>query len=117
MTTHRRYYFNPPGEWTQGGHSRILEKLEQACEHFWWFRDPEVQGEPFGRLSFSFTASGRDQWWCHKRAMTLAIDCFYAIGFKEPVVPVPAWEPLAPHTQRGRYRKPVPASGPPHPGD
>ncbi len=113
MTTHRRYYFNPPGEWTHGGHQRILEVLQQACERYWWFKEPEVQGEPFGRLSFGFTSSGRDQWWCHERAMRLATDCFYAIGLREPIIPVPLWEPLAPHTNRGRYRNPVPASGDP----
>jgi hypothetical protein len=110
MTTHRRYYFNPPGEWTRGGHQRILEVLQRACETRWWFQEPEVQGEPFGRLSFGFTVSGRDQWWCHQRAMDLATDCFYTIGLREPIIPVPLWEPLEPHNNRGRYRKPVPAS-------
>ncbi len=110
MTTHRRYFFNPPGEWTQGGHARIKAKLQQACERHWWFNEPEVMGEPFGRLSFSVTVSGRDQWWCHTRAMRLAVNCFYAIGLDEKTVPEPMWEPLDPHTNRGRYRIPVPAS-------
>lgn len=104
MTTHRRYYFHPPGAWTYGGHARVKEKLEQACERHWWFDDPVVEGEPFGVLSFEFTASARDQWWCHSRAMKLAVDCFYVLGFDEQTVPVPVWETLEPHTNRGRYR-------------
>lgn len=110
MTTHRRYYFNPPGEWTAGGHQKIQEMLQRACERFWWFNEPEVQGEPFGRLSFSVTVSGRDQWFVHTRAMRLAVDCFYAIGFNEKTVPEPMWETLEPHTNRGRYR--IPATAP-----
>lgn len=110
MTTHRRYYFSPPGEWTEGGHKRILEILQQACERFWWFDDPTVEGEPFGRLSFSVTVSGRDQWFCHTRVMRLATDCFYAIGLSKSYVPEPLWETLEPHTNRGRYRHAAPAS-------
>jgi hypothetical protein len=108
MTTHRRYHFIHPGLWTQdGAHAIILGRLQAACERHWWYNEPEVSGQPFNRLSFEFTASGRDQWWCHVRAMNLARSCYHAIGLREDEVPDPMWEPLEPHTNRGRYRLPA----------
>jgi hypothetical protein len=105
MTTHRRYCFSHPGEWSRpGSHAKILEILQGACEHRWWYRDPSVDGEAFNRLSMCFTVSARDQWWCHRRAMKLAVDAYYAVGLAEPDLPTPEWEPLAPHANRGRYR-------------
>lgn len=103
MTTHRRYSFSYPDPWDKG-HDRVQRVLEQACAARWWFQDPEVTGAPFQRLQFSFTASGRDQWWTHRRALDLAVDCFIAAGLRETDVPLPEWEPLEPHTNRGRWR-------------
>lgn len=104
MSTHRRYYFEQPGEWTAGGYATILGVLRHACETCWWFNEPKVEGEPFDRLSFSFTVSARDQWWAHRRAMKLANDCFMALGLSKKNIPEPMWEPLAPHTNRGHRR-------------
>ena len=103
MTTHRRYAFVHPQERLEG-HDVVLQVLERACERHWWFRDPEVSGLPFGRLAFEFTASGRDQWWTHHRALRLATDVYYALGMNEWDVPEPDWEPLAPHMNRGYGR-------------
>lgn len=108
MSTHRRYAYEYPKPWATG-HKDVLDLLQHACETYWWFNEPEVTGEPFGRLAFGFTVSGRDQWWCHRRAMKLAVDCFYRIGMTEKDVPEPMWEPLEPHTNRGRYR--IPSNG------
>ena len=91
MTTHRRYSFVHPGS-KDTGHDTVLQVLQRACEQHWWYREPEVEGLPFARLVFSFTVSGRDQWWTHHRALKLATDC------------EPEWEPLAPHTNRGYGR-------------
>jgi hypothetical protein len=102
MTTHRRYSFVHPGP--QDGHDVVIRVLREACDTYWWYQEPHVEGQPFGRLSFSFTVSGRDQWWTHRRAMSLAVDCYYALGMDERKVPEPEWEALAPHTNRGRYR-------------
>lgn len=109
MTTHRRYTFRHPGQWNgqPDAWGRVLTVLEAACEARWWFQDPEVAGEPFGLLAFSVTVSGRDQWFAHKRVLALAVDCYYSVGLREEQVPDPAWEPLEPHTNRGRYRSVV----------
>ena len=107
MTTHRRYYFEDPGQWEGSvAHDKVLETLRHACETYWWFNEPEVVGQEFGRLSFSFTVSARDQWWAHKRAVGLASRCYGALGKWEKHIPVPMWEALEPHTNRGRFRVP-----------
>lgn len=107
MTCHRRYYFEHPKPWTEdGGHDKVRRTLLHACEIHWWFNEPEVLGQEFERLTFSFTVSARDQWWAHKRAMNLATQCYRALGMWEKDVPVPMWEALEPHTNRGRYRVP-----------
>jgi hypothetical protein len=105
MTTHRRYTFlddrtDPPG------HAKVLGILQHACERHWWFNEPEVQGKEFERLSFSFTVSARDQWFAHKRAMDLAERVYRGLGLGPSYVPIPLWEPLAPHDNRGRFRVP-----------
>lgn len=106
MTTHRRYFFEYPGEWS--GDHKSWELARQALEHHckinWWFTDPTVEGQPFARLAFGVTVSGRDQWWCHRRALDLATDVYARLGIPATKVPVPVWESLAPHTNRGRYR-------------
>lgn len=109
MTCHRRYYFEHPAEWT-GGYGRILEVLQHACEVNWWFNEPVVEGQPFKRLSFSFTVSGRDQWAAHRRAIGLAVQCYRAVRMGAKQVPAPMWEPLEPHTNRGRWRVPTPTT-------
>ena len=106
MTTHRRYSFQHPVP-RLDGHELVLQVLERACELHWWYREPEVTGQPFARLSFAFTVSGRDQWWAHHRALKLATDVYYVLGMNETDVPKPDWEPLAPHTNRGHWRVPA----------
>lgn len=106
MTTHRRYSFVHPGP--QGGHDVVHRVLAAACDACWWYREPHVEGQPFNRLSFSFTCSGRDQWWTHRRAMTLATNVYYALGMDERAVPPPDWEALAPHMNRGHARSTSP---------
>ena len=105
MTTHRRYTFLD--EARSSGHPRVLAVLQHACEVHWWFNEPEVVGEDFGTLSFSFTVSGRDQWYAHKRAMDLAERVYRALKLGPTAIPVPLWEALAPHTNRGRFRVPT----------
>lgn len=104
MTTHRRYYFEQP---KAQGHDRALDLLQHACETWWWFNEPEVGGQDFGLLTFSFTVSARDQWWAHTRAMQLAQRVFQAVGVGIKDMPDPIWEPLAPHDNRGRFRVPL----------
>lgn len=104
MTTHRRYFFQHPGEYDAGNHDQILALLQHQCESKWWFNEPEVMGAPFKRLTFSFEVCGRDQWWCHRRAMGLAQKVYESLGLRDTQVPVPMWENLPPHENRGRYR-------------
>lgn len=95
MTTHRRYYFAEPGPWEHGGHEKVLTYLRQECEQHWWFNEPTVEGAPYNRLSFSFTVSGRDQWWVHVRAMKLAEDVYWHVLSRPKArIPTPAWETL-----------------------
>jgi hypothetical protein len=103
VTTHRRYYFET--ERAQD-HDRVLAILRHACEAYWWFNEPEVHGAEHGVLSWSVTVSARDQWWAHQRIMKLATNVFQAVGVAPSSMPEPLWEPLAPHTNRGRYRVP-----------
>ena len=110
MTTYRRYSFLHPVP-TDTGHDKVLQFLERACGEHWWYSEPEVSGQPFQRLAFSFTVAGRDQWWSHKRAMKLATDVYYVLGMDERNVPEPDWEPLAPHMNRGRWRLPTASTG------
>lgn len=105
MTTHRRYTFLD--EATSTGHQKVLGVLQHACETYWWFNEPEVLGKDFRQLSFSFTVSGRDQWFAHKRAMELAERVYRALKLGPKAIPVPLWESLAPHTNRGRFRTPA----------
>jgi hypothetical protein len=105
MTCHRRYYFEHPEEITTG-HSKVMNMLQHACETDWWYNEPTVEGQPFNRLSFSFTVSARDQWWAHRRAMRLAEACYVSMGMSVRKVPEPMWESLEPHSNRGRYRTP-----------
>lgn len=107
MTTHRRYYFD---YWPVTGEGdpwlRVSDVLIHFCRVHWWFNEPTVEGQERMHLAFSVTVSGRDQWWCHRRAMDLAVQAFGRAGVSSAKVPVPIWETLAPHTNRGRYRVP-----------
>lgn len=108
MTTTRRYLFRYPHRVREWSHTVALERLQEACQLHHWYRDPEIEGEPYGFLGFSFTVTGRDQWWCHRRAMDLAEKvCWNVLPVAS--IPEPTWENLPPHTNRGRNR--VPASG------
>jgi hypothetical protein len=106
MTTSRLYVFQHPGTTPipESGHAAVWDVLKAAQRHCWWYEQAEVQGEPYGRLSINVVVHGRDQWWCHQRALKLATDCYYAMGLTEKDVPEPLWEPLAPHTNRGHHR-------------
>lgn len=106
MTTHRRYYWELR---LSEGHDKVKRILDHQCEAHWWYNEPEVVGQEVGILAFSFTVSARDQWFAHKRAMGLALTCCRAVGVGPKTMPEPIWEPLAPHTNRGRFR--VPAEG------
>lgn len=116
MTTHRRYYFEHPGPWEYDGpgHRKIKDLLEFQAEKRWWYNEPRVEGEPYGRMSFSFTVSATDQWRCHRRAMALAIACYRKLGLPAGEIPIPLWEPLERETNRGRFRLP---ETPPEPED
>lgn len=75
-----------------------LKVLNTACTENWWYTEAAASGTP---LMFTFVTVGRDQWWCHRRAMDLAVDVVYASGGKEADVPAPVWEKLPPHGNRG----------------
>jgi hypothetical protein len=104
VTTHRRYFFQHPGEYTRGNHAQILALLQHYCEKHWWYNEPEVTGAPFNRLTFSFEVCARDQWWCHRRAMWLAARIYESSDMRGTQVPVPMWENLSPYENRGRSR-------------
>ncbi len=96
MTTHRRYQFTTA--LTKGHVEATTFIWDQVIRH-WWFKDPLVS--PEGLLEFSFTVSARDQWWAHQRALGLATGAVYAAGGLDKDVPLPTWEKLPPHTNRG----------------
>lgn len=104
LTTWRRYRYSYQGKVPENGHIKAAEIAQDATERHHWYQDMEVGGQAFGILTLSFTVSGRDQWWCHRRAQVLAVDCFWAMGLDERAVPEPTWEKLSPHTNRGSYR-------------
>jgi hypothetical protein len=107
MVTQRRYYFEHPGAWTdQDAYAVVAEVLRHQCVKNWWYNDPEVAGAPFGRLTFSLTVAGDDQWQTHRRAMGLAVTVYRRLGLPRKDVPVPMWTPLEPHENRGRSRIP-----------
>lgn len=99
MTTYRRYTFHTLLE---GGHEIASLVIWDHIIKHWWFRDPLVSHE--GPLEFSFTVGARDQWWAHQRAMGLAMNVVYAAGGRAKDVPLPTWEKLPPHTNRGYAR-------------
>lgn len=107
MTTYRRYRFTYDGVWGwDEGHDTVARVLQRRVDKYWWYTDPVVEGEAFKRLSFTFTVAGRDKWWCHRRAMDLAMTCYMAMSLSPRLVPVPTWEVLPPHRNRGRSRVP-----------
>ena len=105
MTTYRRYCFIGVGTWPEATYDKAREVLERWCERRWWYTEAEVEGAPFGRLVLTFTVAGRDQWWCHSRAMWLAVRIYRSTKIPRDQWPVPTWENLAPHDNRGRRRK------------
>ena len=105
MTTTRLFSFEHPGKWTDPeAYAKARRVLRAAQADSWWYREAQVQGDPYERLVLLLVVSGRDQWWCYHRARKFAVDCYYAMGLTEADVPMPTWEPLEPHTNRGRYR-------------
>lgn len=98
MTCYRKYTFTFSRE---DGHEHVLQKLEDACEDHWWFTEPVVTGKDEGVLRASIQVAARDQWWAHRRVMELIEAATWK--FKTEV-PVPVWETLPPHTNRGSYR-------------
>lgn len=96
MTCHRRYTFT-----FEGDHPRrlVLQRLLQACEEYWWFQEPIVRGAGLGVMQVEFQVSARDRWWAHKRAMSLMEAAVWPLD-----VPIPEWETLPPHTNRGHSR-------------
>lgn len=105
MTTTRLLSFQHPGSWDRPeGYERARAVLKDAQRRCWWYRKTSVEGEPFQRLIINMVVSGRDQWWCYRRAMKLAVDCYVSMGLRATDVPDPVWEPLEPHMNRGRYR-------------
>lgn len=110
MTTWRKYSFTHDGEWN-GDTESVEVVLRRQSQKRWWYQDPEVEATAYNRLQFSFVVAGRDQWWCHHRAMWLASLAYVAAGLSTTQVPDPAWMPPPPHANRGRARKsaaPVP---------
>jgi hypothetical protein len=105
-----RYTFAYDGVWAhEEGWDTVEAVLERRCGLHWWYRDPVVEGEPFRRLIFSVTVTGRDRWFTHTRAMRLAEAIYMSLSLSAKLVPTPTWEVLPPHMNRGRNR--VPRSG------
>lgn|SRR5678815_115574 len=104
MTTHRRYTFTPGKLAVEDDFETVRIILNRRCKQYWWFNDPELNGEALGIMSFSFTVSARDQWWCHRRAMKLAGACYLALGLSEARIPEPTWTTMPVHTNRGYHR-------------
>lgn len=108
MTTCRRYHFIHPGSWSDpGGYQAVVDVLSYMEEQHTWIEESEVRGESLGVLQFSYIIYGRDQWITHRRAMQVATHCYRSLGLSRKDVPVPVWAPLAPHKNRGRWRKPA----------
>lgn len=100
MTCHRRYTFTFQVE---VGYDHVQRYLDQACDDYWWYSEPRVRGRGLNVLQVEFQVAARDQWWAHKRAIDLMEKAIYSLGVELPI-PVPEWEPLPPHTNRGSYR-------------
>lgn len=101
MTTTRHYEFQCPS----GDPERILRALVYQCDQHKWYWDPWVgptklkEADP--GISFGFTVAARDQWWCHSRAMKLAMVVCEVLRLSPHSLPVPHWEASAPHHNRG----------------
>jgi hypothetical protein len=93
--TIRRYTFRTEMDTDE---KAALNMLSAACINHWWYTEAAATGHP---LVFTFVTVGRDQWWCHRRAIDLAINVVYASGGKDADVPAPTWEKLPPHGNRG----------------
>jgi hypothetical protein len=106
VTTYRRFSFEWPGPWETGKYEAMRWELKSRCAEVWWFSDPEVAGEPFGRLTISFTVAARDQWWALQRAVRLNKFVMMRGGARMRDLPYPTWEKLAPHSNRGRHSSP-----------
>ena len=104
MTTWRRYTFTHDGPWSGDTESVEVVLTRQVRKH-WWYAELAVDATAYGLLQFAFNVAGRDQWWCHRRAMWLAGVAYVAAGVPERTLPVPSWIPLPPHNNRGRARK------------
>ena len=96
MTTYHHFTFTTQ---LQEGHQEAAQTLWLAVAEHWWYLEPETTQE--GPLEFSFWALGRDQWFCHLRAVRLATDAVYAAGGRLADVPIPAVVKRPPHTNRG----------------
>lgn len=103
MTTHRRYYFVHEGPWP-GDYEKTREELGRQCARNWWYNNAEILGEALGLFELRVTVSGEDQWRVHKRAMALVVTVYAINQLEYRAVPVPYWEPLEPHTNRGYSR-------------
>lgn len=97
MTCTRRYtfLFEPVERGFNLDH--VFEVMDTWRENYWWYANTEATVDTDGRMLVEFDVTGRDQWWAHKRAMTLMDH----VGYD---VPVPTWIALPPHTNRGYSR-------------
>lgn len=95
MTCHRKYTFEFQATPSGFNRSRVMGKLEAACEAKWWFNSPTV--EVGDLMTVTIQVVGRDQWWAHRRVM----DLMDMVGYD---VPIPTWETLPPHRNRGYSR-------------
>ena len=96
MTTTRHYEFQCPS----GDPERVLRFMEHMCQQRWWYTNPQVQTQDPG-FSFGFTVAARDQWWCHARAMKLALGVCEVLQISPRTLPTPVWKSSEPHQNRG----------------
>jgi hypothetical protein len=71
----------------------------------WWFAEPLVFADPYGRLIFSVTIIARDRWDCHRRAVRVAAGVAAATKTKLNNFGDPAPAQVPKHSNRGQGRR------------
>jgi len=96
VTTTRFYEYQCP----TGNPERALLALKHQCQQYPWYTNPHVETHDPG-FSFGFTVAARDQWWCHSRAMKLALVVCEVLRISPSILSIPEWTSPEPHHNRG----------------
>ena len=101
MTSRREYVFvSPTGAEFAAEIDAAFRQHQDARP---WLTDHLVTAEDDGGLIISFKAIGREQWDTHRRAMKMITTVLWPYREQLPV-PVPTWDTLPPHMNRGHQR-------------